>query len=84
MGMKILIEMFFFSPKKDSRTRGHEVTFVKDQCRLDIRNYKFSQGTINEWNKLSTYCVTARCVNMFKTNAVIVKLVSCLRRTGYT
>ena len=25
----------FFSLKKDSRTRGHEVTFVKDQCRLD-------------------------------------------------
>ena len=35
MGMKILIEIFF-SLKKDSRTRGHEVTLVKDQCRLDI------------------------------------------------
>ena len=27
----------FFSHKKDSRTRGHEVKLVKDQCRLDIR-----------------------------------------------
>ena len=27
----------FFSLKKDSRTRGHEVKLVKDQCRLDIR-----------------------------------------------
>ena len=27
----------FFSLKKDSRTRGHEVTLVKDQCRLDNR-----------------------------------------------
>ena len=52
--------------KKDSRTRGHEVKLVKDQCRLDIRKYSFSQKTINEWNKLSTDCVTASSVNMFK------------------
>ena len=44
----------FFSLKKDSRTRGHEVKLVKDQCRLDIRKHSFSQRTINEWNKLST------------------------------
>ena len=29
----------FFSLKKDSRTRGHEVKLVKDQCRMDIRKY---------------------------------------------
>ena len=29
----------FFSLKKDSRTTGHEVTLVKDQCRLHIRKY---------------------------------------------
>ena len=45
MGMKILIEMFF-SLKKDSRTRGHEVNLVKGQCRLDIRKYSLSQRTI--------------------------------------
>ena len=56
----------FFSLKKDSRTRGHEVKLVKDLCRLDIRKYLFSQRTINEWNKLSTDCVTASSVNMFK------------------
>ena len=39
---------FFFSFKKCSKTRGHEVTLVKDQCRLDIRQYLFSQRTINE------------------------------------
>ena len=55
----------FFSLKKDSRTRGHEVKLVKDQCRLDIRKHSFSQRTINEWNKLSTDCVTASSVNMF-------------------
>ena len=32
-----------FSLKKDSRTRGYEVKLVKDQCRLDIRKYSFSQ-----------------------------------------
>ena len=36
----------FSSLKKDSRTRGHEAKLVKDQCRLDIRKYLFSQRTI--------------------------------------
>ena len=57
----------FFSLKKDSRTRGHEVKLVKDQCRLDIRKHSFSQRTINEWNTLSTDYVTASSVNMLKT-----------------
>ena len=35
------------SLKKVCRNRGHEVTLVKDQCRLDIRKYSFSQRTIN-------------------------------------
>ena len=47
------------SIKKDSRTRGHEVTLVKDQCRLDVRKYSFSQRTINEWNRLPADCVGA-------------------------
>ena len=79
MGMKILIEICFFSLKKDSRTRGHEVKLVKDQCRLDIRKFSFSQRTVNEWNKLSTDCITASSVNMFKN-----KLDTYLRRAGYT
>ena len=69
----------FFSLKKDSRTRGHEVKLVKDQCKLDIRKHSFSQRTINEWNKLSTDCVTASNVNMFKN-----KVDTYLRRAGYT
>ena len=69
----------FFSLKKDGRTRGHEVILVKDQCRLDIRNYSFSQRTINQWNKLSTSCITASSVNMFKN-----KVDTYLRRVGYT
>ena len=53
----------FFSLKKDSRTRRHEVKLVEDQCGLDIRKYLFSQRTINESNKLSTDCITASNVN---------------------
>ena len=68
----------FFSLKKDSRTRGHEVKLVKDQCRLDIRKHSFSQRTINEWDKLSTDCVTASSVNMYKN-----KVDTYLRRAGY-
>ena len=69
----------FFSFKEDSRTRAHEIKLVKDQCRLDIRKYLFSQRTINEWNKLSTDCVTASSVNMFKN-----KVDTYLKRMGYT
>ena len=68
----------FFSLKKDSRTRGHEVKLVKYQCRLDIRKHSFSQRTINEWNKLSTDYVTASSVNMFKN-----KVDTYIRRAGY-
>ena len=64
MGMEILIEICFFSLNKDSRTGGHEVELVKDQCRLDIRKYSFSHRTVNEWNKLSTDCITASSVKL--------------------
>ena len=60
MGMKILIEQIF------SRSRKR-VTLAKKQCRLDIRKFKFSQRTVNEWNILSGDCVDASSVNMFKT-----------------
>ena len=69
----------FFSLKKDSRTRGHQVKLVKDTCRLDIRKYSFSQRTINEWNKLYTDCITDSSMNMFKNN-----VDTYLRRAGYT
>ena len=38
-----------FSLEKNSGTKGHKVghkeTLVKDQCRLDIKKYSFSQRT---------------------------------------
>ena len=39
----------------------HEVTLVKDQCRLDIRKDSFSQ-----WNILSTGCLNASSVNVIR------------------
>ena len=74
MGIKILISL-----KKDSRTRGHDVTLIKDQCRLDTKKYLFSQRIIDETNKLSTDCVNASSMNMFKN-----MVDTYLRRAGYT
>jgi len=74
----MLTEIHFFAIKKESRTRGHEVVLVKDQCRLDVRKYSFSQRTINEWNRLAADCVGANSVNLFKN-----KIDKYLRRAGY-
>ena len=64
--MKILILIFFFEIKESKITRGHNYTLVKKQSRLDVRKFSFSQRTINIWNNLSTDCVHASSVNMFK------------------
>ena len=53
-----------FKLKEVSRTRGHKASLVKEQYRLDMRKYSFSQRVINEWNKLPNYCVNASSVNM--------------------
>ena len=42
-----------------SRIRGYKALLVKEQCRLDMRDYLCSQRAINEWNKLE---------NMLKNN----------------
>ena len=52
---------------------------MKKQSRLDVRKYSFSQRTINVWNKLSTDCVHASSVNMFKN-----KIDKYLAKAGYT
>ena len=56
----------FFEIKKRKITRGHNFTLVKKLSGLDVRKYSFSQRTINVWHKLSTDCVHASSVNMFK------------------
>ena len=77
MGTKILVEICFSHSRRIAELED-EVKLVKDQCRLDIRKHSFSQRTINEWNKLSTDCVTVSSVNMFKN-----KVDTYLRRAGY-
>ena len=54
-----------FKLKESSKTRGHKVALVKEQCRLNMIKYSFSQKLINEWNKLSNNCVNASSVDMF-------------------
>ena len=68
----------FFEIKESKITRGHNYTLVKKQSRLDVRKYSFSQRTINVWNKLSTDCVHASSVNMFKN-----KIDKYLAKAGY-
>ena len=55
------------------------ILLVKEQCRLDMRKYSFSQRLINEWNKLSNDCVNASSVNMFKN-----RIDRYLIRAGYS
>ena len=62
-----------------ARTRGHKAALVKEQCRLDMRKYSFSQRVINEWNKLPNDCVNASSLNMFK-NRIDRHLI----KAGYT
>ena len=69
----------FFKLKEGSRTRGLKAALVKEQCRLDMRKYSFSQRVINEWNKLPNDCVNASSVNMFKN-----RIDRYLIRVGYT
>ena len=68
-----------FEIKKLKIPRGHNFTLVKKQSRLDVRKYSFSQRTINVWNKLSTDCVHATSVNVFKN-----RIDKCLVKAGYT
>ena len=79
MVMKILILIFFFEIMESKITRGHNYTLVKKQSRLDVRKYSFSQRTINVWNNLSTDCVHASSVNMFKN-----QIDKYLIEAGYT
>ena len=69
----------FFKLKEGSRTRGHKAALVKEQCRLYMRKYSFSQRVIDEWNKLPNDCVNASIVNMSKN-----RIYRYLIRAGYT
>ena len=61
-----ILTYIFFTVKEERRTRGRRVPIAKKQRRLDIRNVSLPQRTVNEWNILSTDCVDASSVNIFK------------------
>ena len=69
----------FFEIKESKITRGHNFTLVKKLSKLDVRKFSFSQRTINVWKKLSTECVHASSVNMFKN-----RIDKYLVKAGYT
>ena len=50
--------------KESKITRGHNFMLVMKHSRLKVRQFSFSQSSINVWNKLSTECVNASSVNM--------------------
>ena len=77
---------FFFKIKEMKITRGHNFTLMKKQRRWDVRKYSFSQTTISISNQLSTDCVHASSVNVFKNiiDKYLVRLVTLRLRAGYT
>ena len=76
---QIVIPIYFLEIKEMKIPRGHNFTLVKKQSRLDVRKISFSQRIINVWNKLSTECVHASSVNMFKN-----RIDKYLVKAGYT
>ena len=78
-GYEYVDRNMFFKLKESSRTRRHKAAFVKEQCRLDMRKYSFSQRVIYKWKKLPNDYVNASSVNMFK-NTIDRYLI----RAGYT
>ena len=65
-GYKDVGRNMFFKLKEGSIIRGQKAALVKEQCRLDMRKYCFSQRVINEWNKLPNDCVNSSTMHMFK------------------
>ena len=78
-GYEHIESTIFVRIKESKTTRGHNFKLVKKQSRLDVTKFSFSQRTINVWNKLSTECVHASSVNMFRN-----KIDTYLVKAGYT
>ena len=57
---------YFFKFVGNARTRGHNLRIYKQNNRLDIRKYFFSQRVITEWNNLPLEAVSATSINGFK------------------
>jgi len=51
---------------RDLNLHGCHLKLYKQQCRLNVRKYYFSQRIISPWNSLTNHVVTAPSVNSFK------------------
>ena len=69
----IYSNIFLSKIKAGKRTRGPDLTLVKEQSRLDVERILFSQRTIDVWNQLftGTDCVHASSINMLEQNEEI-------------
>ena len=57
----------YFKLKVGRISRGHKPAVVKEQGRLDMRKYPFSQRIINDSNNLSDDCIIDSSVDMLNT-----------------
>ena len=60
MVMRKFIAICFSNLKKAVEPEDTKAALVKEQCRLDMGKYLFSQRVINESNKLSNDCVKVK------------------------
>ncbi len=56
----------FFQMADTSRLRVHSLTLKKEQSRLDLRKFTFSQRVVNMWDDLPADTVTAPMAKFFK------------------
>ena len=52
--------IFFVKIKAGKINRGPNMIVVKEQSRLDVRKYSFSQRTIKDWNEQEE--INGRCI----------------------
>ena len=71
----------FFVLSNYNPTRGHNLKIKKQQCRLNIRKFSFSQCVIAIWNALSQSAIDVPTVNNFKQN---YKSICTTLSGGYT
>jgi len=50
-----------------SVTRGHSLRLQKNRTKYDLCKFCFANRTVNIWNSLPSYVVSAETVNCFKT-----------------
>ena len=80
MDMKNMGRNIFLSVKEERRN-GMDMELHQQKSSVDqiLKQFSFSQRTVNEWNRLSADCVGTSSVNMLKN-----KIDIYLRTTGYT